>query len=67
MAISDTSNGNSRHVLTDWRPEDPQFWAEKGKAIATRNLWISIPNLLMAFFGLDGVVGRRGQDASHRL
>lgn len=49
MAISDTSNGNSRHVLTDWRPEDPQFWAEKGKAIATRNLWISIPNLLMAF------------------
>ncbi|GAA5078340.1 NarK family nitrate/nitrite MFS transporter [Roseibacterium beibuensis] len=49
MAITDHPSGRSGHVLTDWRPEDPQFWAEKGKAIATRNLWISIPNLLMAF------------------
>ena len=49
MAITDTSNGSSRYVLTDWRPEDPEFWESKGKAIATRNLWISIPNLLMAF------------------
>ena len=38
-----------RHVLTDWRPEDPAFWAEKGKRIARRNLWISIPNLLIGF------------------
>jgi len=37
------------HTLIDWRPEDPQFWAQKGRAIATRNLWISIPNLLLAF------------------
>src|SRR5690606_15296245 len=36
-------------VLDDWRPEDPQFWAEKGRAIARRNLWISIPALLLAF------------------
>ena len=36
-------------VLTDWRPEDTQFWEEAGKSIATRNLWISIPNLLLAF------------------
>jgi NNP family nitrate/nitrite transporter-like MFS transporter len=49
MAITDHPNGHSGHVLTDWRPEDPQFWETKGKAIATRNLWISIPNLLMAF------------------
>ena len=35
--------------LVDWRPEDPEFWATKGKAIATRNLWISIPSLLLAF------------------
>jgi len=37
------------HTLTDWQPEDPTFWAEKGRAIARRNLWISIPALLLAF------------------
>ena len=36
-------------VITDWRPEDSHFWAAGGKAIATRNLWISIPALLLAF------------------
>jgi NNP family nitrate/nitrite transporter-like MFS transporter len=36
-------------AIHDWRPEDPQFWASTGKAIATRNLWISIPALLLAF------------------
>lgn len=35
--------------IADWRPEDDRFWATTGKAIATRNLWISIPNLLVAF------------------
>ena len=49
MATTDHPSGRTGHVLTDWRPEDPEFWAGKGKAIATRNLWISIPNLLMAF------------------
>ena len=39
----------SRHVLSDWRPEDPAFWAGTGKPIATRNLWISVPNLTLAF------------------
>ncbi|MHB0776278.1 nitrate/nitrite transporter [Halomonas sp. WWR20] len=39
----------NRFVLEDWRPEDPQFWETIGKRIATRNLWISIPNLLLAF------------------
>jgi MFS transporter, NNP family, nitrate/nitrite transporter len=37
------------HVLNDWRPEDPAFWSATGKSIATRNLWISVPNLLLAF------------------
>ncbi|HTY70480.1 MAG TPA: MFS transporter [Alphaproteobacteria bacterium] len=37
------------HVLTDWRPEEKDFWAAKGRRIATRNLWISIPALLLAF------------------
>ncbi len=36
-------------VLEDWRPEDKTFWEEKGKKIARRNLWISIPNLFLAF------------------
>ncbi len=36
-------------ILTEWRPDDEQFWSEKGQAIATRNLWISIPALLLAF------------------
>lgn len=32
-----------------WDPEDQEFWESTGKRIATRNLWISIPNLLLAF------------------
>ena len=36
-------------VLEDWRPEDETFWKEKGRKIANRNLWISIPALLLAF------------------
>ena len=39
----------SQADIADWRPEDATFWSAKGKAIANRNLWISIPNLLMAF------------------
>lgn len=36
-------------ILTDWRPEDTEFWQSTGKRIAKRNLWISIPALLLAF------------------
>ena len=36
-------------LLTEWRPEDTEFWETKGKRIAARNLWISIPCLLLAF------------------
>jgi MFS transporter, NNP family, nitrate/nitrite transporter len=36
-------------VLTTWDPEDRAFWDSSGKAIATRNLWISIPALLLSF------------------
>lgn len=49
MATTALTSANSGRVLTDWRPEDPQFWESEGKRIATRNLWISIPNLLLAF------------------
>ncbi|MFZ1726425.1 MAG: MFS transporter [Albidovulum sp.] len=36
-------------TLDEWHPEEKGFWDEKGKAIARRNLWISIPALLLAF------------------
>ena len=41
--------GAAKHVLDDWRPDDATFWQEKGHRIASRNLWISIPALLLAF------------------
>ncbi|HEY0649340.1 MFS transporter [Phenylobacterium sp.] len=40
---------SGRHVLDDWRPEDPKFWEAAGKRVAARNLWISVPNLTLAF------------------
>jgi NNP family nitrate/nitrite transporter-like MFS transporter len=36
-------------VLAEWRPEDPDFWKNAGEPIARRNLYISIPALLLAF------------------
>src|SRR5471030_746985 len=36
-------------LLQDWRPEDPVFWAESGHHVASRNLWISVPSLLLGF------------------
>ncbi|XTZ40235.1 NarK family nitrate/nitrite MFS transporter [Salmonella enterica] len=39
----------SGHVITDWRPEDPLFWQQQGQRVASRNLWISVPCLLLAF------------------
>lgn len=35
--------------LTTWEPEDESFWQKTGKAVAYRNLWISIPCLLCGF------------------
>ncbi len=57
IKTSATTGGNtmsasqvySRADIAHWQPEDASFWASKGKSIATRNLWISIPNLLVAF------------------
>ncbi|RMC94453.1 NarK family nitrate/nitrite MFS transporter [Aquitalea palustris] len=37
------------HVLNRWEPENPEFWQQQGKAVARRNLWISIPALMLAF------------------
>ncbi len=35
--------------LRNWNIEDESYWSSTGKAIATRNLWISIPSLLCGF------------------
>ncbi len=37
------------HTLTDWNPDDPAYWEAKGKRVAYRNLFISMPSLLLAF------------------
>jgi len=39
----------SKYLITQWEPEVPAFWVSKGKATANRNLWISIPALLLSF------------------
>ncbi|SCG56199.1 MFS transporter [Micromonospora inositola] len=31
-----------RQAITDWRPEDPDFWRKTGAPIARRNLYVSI-------------------------
>jgi MFS transporter, NNP family, nitrate/nitrite transporter len=38
-----------RRTLVDWRPDDEAFWAATGRRIANRNLWLSMPALLLAF------------------
>ncbi|AST68563.1 nitrate/nitrite transporter [Kosakonia cowanii] len=46
-SVPDTRS--SSRVITEWRPEDPAFWQQQGQQIASRNLWISVPCLLLAF------------------
>ena len=38
-----------RRWLRDWRPDDEAFWQETGRAIALRNLFFSMPPLLLSF------------------
>ena len=48
--MSETKNDPGTDIqLKYWEPEDNEFWEGPGKPIANRNLWISIPNLLLAF------------------
>lgn len=39
----------STRVISIWTPEDDSFWKNQGHTVAQRNLWISIPCLLLAF------------------
>ena len=43
------SNNEQSKTLTHWQPEDEKFWSTQGAGIARRNLWISIPCLLLSF------------------
>lgn len=47
--MSRENEKDNHYLLTDWRPENPAFWENKGKAIARRNLCISVACLLLAF------------------
>jgi NNP family nitrate/nitrite transporter-like MFS transporter len=49
MSHSSLPEKANSSVITDWRPEDPEFWQQRGHRVASRNLWISVPCLLLAF------------------
>jgi MFS transporter, NNP family, nitrate/nitrite transporter len=40
---------SATHVITHWNPEDEGFWRTRGRRVAARNLWLSIPALALAF------------------
>ncbi len=35
--------------LTQWKPEDPAFWAETGSRIAWRTMWLTTATLVLSF------------------
>ncbi len=45
----ETSQSSGRGFLSTWMPENPEFWKQSGQVVARRNLWISVPCLLLAF------------------
>lgn len=47
--MTDQPSDLPARTLPAWEPEDAEQWEREGKAIAFRNLYISIPNLLLAF------------------
>ncbi|GMV30097.1 MAG: MFS transporter [Rhodanobacteraceae bacterium] len=48
-AASPAASPRHSRQIDIWDVENPRFWAEQGRPIASRNLWISIPALLLAF------------------
>jgi NNP family nitrate/nitrite transporter-like MFS transporter len=49
MSQSPANSQKTGSLITEWRLEEPAFWQTKGHPIARRNLWISVPCLLLAF------------------
>ncbi|HNB24008.1 MAG TPA: MFS transporter, partial [Candidatus Melainabacteria bacterium] len=47
--ISEKQAERSGTDLCGWNPEDQKQWQDKGKNVAFRNLWISVPCLLCGF------------------
>ena len=50
--------------LTEWEPENEEFWAARGKKIATRTLIITTANLMVAFavwFVVSAMISRLGK------
>ncbi len=39
----------NKGLIQDWNPENQGYWQGKGQRIAQRNLWISVPCLLLGF------------------
>jgi len=39
----------SMTIIQHWNPEDRSFWDRSGRAVARRNLWVSVPALALAF------------------
>ena len=56
-AVGDRPSGSSVDI-PEWDVESEAFWEAKGKRIANRNLWISIPALLCGFavWGMWGII-----------
>ncbi|MCA1031040.1 NarK family nitrate/nitrite MFS transporter [Bacillus timonensis] len=53
----------------DWNPENEKFWESEGKKHAKRNLWVSVPALLLAFvvWQIWSVVAVRLNDVGFNL
>lgn len=53
MTVGSDSVASSKaapgRLISDWQPEDAGYWERTGHRVATRNLIISIPALLLAF------------------
>ncbi|MFD6890304.1 NarK family nitrate/nitrite MFS transporter [Streptomyces sp. NPDC059957] len=49
VQVADPAQYRPGRTITEWTPEDPSFWQTTGKKVATRNLWIAVPALLVAF------------------
>ena len=49
MSSATATPARQGRLLTLWTPEDKQFWAREGEAVAKLNLWISVPALFLAF------------------
>ncbi|PKO29326.1 MAG: antiporter [Betaproteobacteria bacterium HGW-Betaproteobacteria-9] len=58
LSASGAVVGDHGADIADWRPEDERFWETRGKKVAYRNLWISVPALLCGFavWGMWGII-----------